>query len=101
MNVAELQEKLIAAARAQPPSDAVPYAFEKRVLARLPARGLVDRWTLWAVNLWRAAAPCLAVMIVVSACAFWLNHHNNANDTQAADLESTVYAGLDNLGEAW
>ena len=29
MNLAELERKLIAAARANPPSDRVPYAFEK------------------------------------------------------------------------
>ena len=40
MNLAELERKLIAAARANPPSDRVPYAFEKRIMARLaePAR---------------------------------------------------------------
>ncbi len=31
MNVDELRRKLIAAARANPPSDHVPYAFEKRI----------------------------------------------------------------------
>ena len=38
MNLAELERKLIAAARANPPSDRVPYAFEKRIMARLAAR---------------------------------------------------------------
>ena len=38
MNLAELQKKLIAAARANPPGDGVPYAFEKRVMALLAAR---------------------------------------------------------------
>ena len=70
-------------------------------MARVAEHGLRDRWTLWAAGLWRAAAPSLAVMIVVVACALWLNQRNGANDTQTADLESTVYAGLDNLGEAW
>jgi len=38
MNLAGLQRKLIAAARANPPSDRVPFAFEKRILAQLRAR---------------------------------------------------------------
>ena len=46
MNIAELQKKLLAAARANPPGDRVPYAFEKRVMALLAARnrssGVVD-----------------------------------------------------------
>ena len=35
MNLAELETKLIAAARCHPPGDRVPYAFEQRVMARL------------------------------------------------------------------
>ena len=51
MNLAELERKLIAAARANPPSDRVPYAFEKRIMARLAARPVVDGWALWAPRL--------------------------------------------------
>ena len=54
MNLSELQQKLIAAARSNPPSDAVPYAFEKRLLARLAGRPVVDNWALWSRALWRA-----------------------------------------------
>lgn len=101
MNLAELEKKLLAAARTDTPSDAVPYAFEKRIMARLVARRVADRWTLWATALWRAAAPCLAIMVLVSAWAIFLSNPNGTNDTQITDLESTVYAGLDNLGDAW
>ena len=31
MNLEPLQKKLLAAARAHPPSDRVPYAFEQRI----------------------------------------------------------------------
>ena len=65
MNLAELERKLIAAARANPPSDRVPYAFEKRILARLAARPTLDRWELWGRALWRAAAPCIAIMLLL------------------------------------
>ena len=53
MNLAELERKLIAAARANPPSDRVPYAFEKRIMARLAAWPVADSWALWARALWR------------------------------------------------
>jgi len=56
---------LIAVARARPVSDAVPYAFEKRILAQLKAQ-TVDEWSLWARALWRAAAPCIAIMLVLA-----------------------------------
>ena len=58
MNLAELERKLIAAARANPPGDQVPYAFEKRILAHLATRPVADGWELWARALWRAAALC-------------------------------------------
>ena len=48
MNLAELERKLIAAARANPPGDQVPYAFEKRILAHLATRPVADGWELWA-----------------------------------------------------
>ena len=56
MNLTQLERKLIAVARANPPSERVPYAFEKRILARLPAQPMLDRWELWGRALWRAAA---------------------------------------------
>ena len=40
MNLPKLQEKLLAAARGNPPGDQVPYAFEQRVMARL--RSTID-----------------------------------------------------------
>ncbi len=71
MNLAELERKLIAAARANPPSDQVPYAFEKRIMARLAARPAMDHCTLWARALWRAAAPCVAIMLLLGAWSFF------------------------------
>jgi hypothetical protein len=71
--MARLQSRLMAAARADRPSDRVPYAFEKRVMARIAALPALDPWALWARSLWRAAIPyavaavCLAVWIYFSA----------------------------------
>ena len=58
MNIVELQRKLIAVARANPPGDRVPYAFEKRVMACLAARRALDRGAFWVRALWRGAAAC-------------------------------------------
>ncbi len=59
MKLSELHNKLIAAARNNPPDDRVPYAFEKRITALLAARPVTDRWALWSRALWRGAAGFL------------------------------------------
>ena len=95
MNLAELERKLIAAARANPPSDGVPYAFEKRITARLAACPAADTWTLWGQALWRAAAPCVAIMVALAAWSFVVSNESApANDLSQA-LEQTLLAAAD------
>lgn len=65
MNLEQLQQKLLAAARAHPPGDHVPYAFEKRIMSCLATVPAPDFSALWARALWRAAAPCVAVAILL------------------------------------
>jgi len=95
MNLAELQRKLIAAARADRPSDRVPYAFEQRVMARLRACPTLDEWGLWATALWRAAAPCLGIMLLLSAWS-WFSPDSTASSTDLSQaLDNTVLAAAD------
>ena len=70
MNLDELQKKLLAAAKTNPPADQVPYAFEKRISALLKSRPLEDPLLLWARALWRAAAPCAAIMLLLGVWSF-------------------------------
>ena len=70
MNLETLRQKLLAAARANPPTDRVPYAFEKRILARLKLSPAPDLSALWARALWRAAAPCVAVTLLLGVWSF-------------------------------
>ena len=95
MNLADLERKLIAAARAHPPSDRVPYAFEKRILARLAARPLADGWELWGRALWRAAAPCVAIMLLLSAWSFLAPTSATSANDLAQDFENTLLAAVD------
>src|SRR5713101_2070252 len=95
MNVDELRRKLIAAARANPPSDHVPYAFEKRILARLTARPALDHWAVWARALWFAAAPCVAVMLLLSAWSFFGQPANPTSSDLSQEFENTVLAAVD------
>jgi anti-sigma-K factor RskA len=95
MNLAELERKLIAAARANPPSDRVPYAFEKRIVAHLAARPVVDDWALWGRALWRAAAPCVAIMVLLGAWSFYDPKGSTPANDLSQDLEKTLLAAVD------
>lgn len=101
MNLTELQRKLLAAARANGPNDRVPYAFEKRILARLQAEPAVDAFTLWSRALGRAAVLCVAVVVLLGAWSFWtLNDASSADDLPKA-FENTVLAALDQPDDSW
>ena len=95
MNLAELERKLIAAARANPPSDRVPYAFEKRITAHLAARPVVDDWALWARALWRATAPCVAIMLLLAAWSFFAPQTSTSANDLSQQLEQTLLAAVD------
>jgi hypothetical protein len=94
MKLAELQKKLIAAARSNPPSDRVPYAFEKRITVLLAARPVLDRWAIWSRALWRGAVGCLAVLLLFGAGSLFLPH-NGASDDLSQDFENTMLASAD------
>ena len=95
MNVDNLHEKLIAAARENPPSDRVPYAFEKRVIARLTARPVPDQWAQWARALWRGAAACVAVTLLFSAWSFYSGSATTATTDLSQQFENTLIAAAD------
>jgi len=103
MKLDELQKKLLAAAKANPPADRVPLAFEKRVLANLAAQSVPDVSALWARALWRAVIPCVAVTLVLAAFSFV--PANNAEVTGDEDLsqvfEQTLLASSEQLEETW
>ena len=95
MNLVELQNKLIAAARANAPGDHVPYAFEKRVTALLSSRVALQNLDGWVRGLWRAAVSCMAVALLCGAWEFL----NPATTNNTADLsqnfETTLLASVD------
>jgi hypothetical protein len=94
MRLAELQQKLIAAARVDPPADRVPYAFEKRVLARLQARPLEDFRLLWARALWRGAVACLGLALLLGVFTLVAPPAAPAGDL-SQDFENTLIAAVD------
>ena len=95
MNVEKLQRKLINAAKANPPSDRVPYAFEKRIMARVGSHTVLDEWGLWAGSLWRAAVPCVAVMLLLGAWSFFPANPRPASNDLSQEIENTVLAAVE------
>src|ERR1700722_12903219 len=94
MNVNELHAKLIAAARKNPPSDKVPYAFEKRILSQLAGRPAPNVWGLWCRPLWQAAASCMAITLL---CGVWAYHQRTKADSAenfSQDFEAAVFAPM-------
>ncbi len=96
MDQNHLLTKLLAAARQSPPRETVPYAFEKRIMARLGARHIEDNWALWGHALWRAAALCMTVSVLFSAWSAWPRH-----DAESTTLEDAVYAGIEQPNDLW
>ena len=94
MKINQLEEKLIAAARAQAPSDAVPYAFEKRIMARLGSAPVFDPLADWSNALWRAAAPCVAVAIVLGVWSSFRPEANAANNDFAQQLDNALLVAV-------
>jgi hypothetical protein len=101
MNTDELQKRLLKAARALPVSDHAPYAFERRIMAKLAAQPVLDAWALWSRFLWRAAAPCVGIMLVLTFWTLLANPPNRPSDTLAADFERTVWGPLSSIDESW
>ena len=99
MNETELQKKLMGAARACPPGDHVPYAFEKRIMALLPAITPTDSAALWVRGLWQAAVSCTAIALLCGAWSFF-NPATNIGDDLSQNFESTLLASVDQGDQA-
>lgn len=102
MNLHVLQQKLLAAARRHPPGDTVPYAFEQRILARLPAATAMDPWGWWVRGLWRGAVSCAAICLLLGAWTWVASARDVATDDLSQQFENTVLAAVDQESDsAW
>ena len=102
MNEKELHSKLMAAARRHPPSDAVPYAFEKRIVSHLSARPAPNVWGLWCRPLWQAALSCVAITVLFGLWAYGNVSNAEPADNFSQDFEAAVYAPMsEHIEEAW
>jgi hypothetical protein len=92
MNSQDLEQKLMAAARVATPSDAVPLAYEKRVMAVLRDRSIEDPFANWGRALWRGA---LASVVAAMICGAWVTLHDSNTAELSQDIEHTITASLD------
>jgi hypothetical protein len=99
MDLELLHKKLVATAKANPPGNGVPYAFEKRIMSRLAAHAVVDVWALYGRWLWRAVTPCFSVM---AGLAIWvlatMPAETDSHNLEQA-LENTLLSSDDVSGE--
>ena len=99
MNLNELRRQLLAAARAHPPDDHVPYAFEKRIIARLTEKSPLDSSAWWLRGLWRAAVSCVAICVLAGAWTFIGPVGASSADELSQQFENTVFAALEHDGD--
>ena len=94
MELGELQNKLLAAGRLEPRDERVPYAFEKRITARL-AKNAAPETLAWAHDLWRAAVSCTALALLLVSWSVLTPGNSLPTGDFADDLEKTVLAAAD------
>ena len=108
MNLEALKARLMEAARAATPSDAVPYGFETRVMSRVRAAAAGatsagDLLTEWTQGFWRAAVSSVGVCVVAFAVNVSLpapsSDWADSMDVLSADLDSASPAGADVVPE--
>jgi len=98
-------EQFLRLARNLPDNGRIPYAFEKRIMARLRELLTPDPLTHWSRMLWRAAAPCLGVMMLAMFFSAGKPAEAPADtaaiEPQAADFETVMLATFDDLEHTW
>jgi hypothetical protein len=107
MNWDALIQRLVGAARHSPPSDAVPYTFEKRVMARVRSqheasaggshRASIHNWPAVTRALWWAAGACTAIAVTMGA---WTFAPESASENFSDELEDTILAAVNEADPA-
>jgi hypothetical protein len=101
MNLNELHSKLIAAARSHPPSERVPLAFEKRIMARLPSVVGREDAVSWVRALWWGASACATIALLVSLWSFVPDNEIESVAGFSQEFEQTILASTEDGEAAW
>ena len=96
MNLPDLHDKLIKAARQVAPDERVPYAFEKRITALIQERVAPKYVDSWGRGLWRAAISCVAIAAICGAWAiFSPARSGGSGEDISQNFENTLLASVD------
>lgn len=100
MELDNLKQRLVSAARRQRPDGRVPHGFERRIMAHLVDSAAPDAWILWSRALWRAAIPCLLILVFSS---LWSVRSRRSGPTDLSQqIENVVLSDFNqNLASAW
>jgi hypothetical protein len=101
MNLNALEKRLLAEARASAPDERVPYAFEKRIMARLGDSPRFDLAGWWGMALWRGAVPCVAVALLLCAWNLWQGATSSVNGDFPKEFETAVLIASDQPSDTW
>jgi hypothetical protein len=101
MNLDKLSKKLIVVARLDTPSDVVPYAFEKRIMAILASMKPLAPATFWTRALWYGAGACAAISLAVSAWSFLPANEQISTADLSQDLDTAVFAMVNQENDSW
>jgi hypothetical protein len=85
-------EEFVKMARATPPDERTPYAFEKRVMSQLAVVPEPDPLAFWTQCLWRAMIPCLGVMVAAAIVSFSRGPEAIATGDGEFELDRAVLA---------
>jgi hypothetical protein len=70
-------------------------------MATLRDQSSTDLGALWTRMLWRAAVPCVAIMLMVSVWTYLIHNGTGSPNTFAAELENVIFAPMAALEESW
>jgi hypothetical protein len=102
MNVNQLEKKLIAAAKKIRPSDQVPHAFQKRIMARIGRATPLNAWALWARPLWSAAVSCVAITVLCGVWSLAARPPADNSESFSQDFERAVFSSVNqHLEDVW
>lgn len=93
MNRDSLHDKIIRVAQNNSPDHRVPYAFEKRVMARILAR-VPDKWAALDRVVWWAAGACSAVALSMGVWASLPGSPAENTHSFSTQLEQTILASV-------
>ncbi len=99
----DIYDRFVQTARRVPSDERVPFGFERRIMAHLHDQPALDPLSFWVLGLWRAAVPCLAVMLLITAWSSLIVSSSASAQSESigTELQLTMTQPLLALEETW